>query len=93
MYFSTILLTMDVASLYTSIPHEEISTSHSFLLDLLDLHLEEKSFKFGDNYFFLKGMAMGYTRAPNIANVFMTALEEIFIYSFTNTCFLSSIVI
>lgn len=63
---SAVLVTLDVNSLYTSIPHEDIFLvvdlfldQHSirqppkyFLLELLDLIIENNYFKFEDRFFY-----------------------------------------
>lgn len=93
---NVMLVSMDVTSLYTSIPHEDIrSTVHSnldqdphlqppvhFILDLVDLLLEKNYFCFDhDFYFQIKGVAMGSTFAPSMSNLFMATLEERFIFN------------
>eukprot|EP00111_Clytia_hemisphaerica_P014752 TCONS_00043472-protein len=87
---NTILVTMDVASLYTNIDHEEganacfdhleqrnkKSISSSYLKKLILLVLRSNVFRFGCNiYHQIKGTAMGTPMAPNYANLFMASLE------------------
>ncbi|XP_066926567.1 uncharacterized protein [Clytia hemisphaerica] len=87
---NTILVTMDVASLYTNIDHEEganacfdhleqrnkKSISSSYLKKLILLVLRSNVFRFGSNiYHQIKGTAMGTPMAPNYANLFMASLE------------------
>nr|XP_060609685.1 uncharacterized protein LOC132761116 [Anolis sagrei ordinatus]XP_060609686.1 uncharacterized protein LOC132761116 [Anolis sagrei ordinatus]XP_060610145.1 uncharacterized protein LOC132761359 [Anolis sagrei ordinatus]XP_060610146.1 uncharacterized protein LOC132761359 [Anolis sagrei ordinatus]XP_060610703.1 uncharacterized protein LOC132761651 [Anolis sagrei ordinatus]XP_060610704.1 uncharacterized protein LOC132761651 [Anolis sagrei ordinatus]XP_060615565.1 uncharacterized protein LOC13276 len=86
-----VLMSIDVTSLYTSIPIEEARTicestlnrrsnCHPptfFLLDLLDIILEKNFFKFDQKYYFqIQGVAMGSPVAPSIANLFMDNLEN-----------------
>ncbi|XP_054853294.1 uncharacterized protein LOC129341953 [Eublepharis macularius] len=94
-----ILLTMDVRSLYTSIPHEmarfsvmevlrrrqEQRPSSEFLIQLLDLIVEKNYFRFEDTFYMqIKGAAMGCSAAPSIANIFMAAWGEKYIMNETN---------
>lgn len=53
-----------------------------FLMDLLDLVLGMNYFHFGTDFFFLqmRGVAMGSTSVPSVANLFMEASEEHFFY-------------
>ena len=89
-----ILATMDVKSLYLTIPQEQgiewvltkIYTSPSppkfpieFLRQLLTYILSHNIFKFGDHsYRQCSGIAMGTRCAPNFANLYMSVLEESF---------------
>lgn len=90
----SVLVTLDVNSLYTSIPHNDIRTviydslesrreldpPTQFLMELLDLVLDKNYFRFGDQcYLQVKGVAMGSAAAPSIANMFMESLERRFI--------------
>ncbi len=86
--------TMDVKSLYLTIPQEQgiewvltrIYTSPSppkypieFLRQLLVYILSHNIFKFGDHSFRQRsGIAMGTRCAPNFANIYMAVLEESF---------------
>jgi hypothetical protein len=87
----TLLLTMDVVSLYTNIPHDEgieacrqawdsrtnpdIPTK--YLVKLLTHVLKLNNFVFnGDHYLQTSGTAMGTKMAPSYANIFMGQLEK-----------------
>ncbi|XP_041424932.1 uncharacterized protein LOC121395445 [Xenopus laevis] len=90
------LVTMDVESLYTSIPHdggveavrlclEQDETldgaQKRFTLSCLEMVLRWNYFIFRDEFFLqLKGTAMGSNVAPSYANIFMGKFEEKFIY-------------
>ena len=86
----SILVTMDVSSLYTNIPHDEgIEAKVNFfskdrigrltpavLKSLLEAVLKNKNFQFqGKNYLQTGGTAMGSKVAPSYANLFMADLE------------------
>ena len=83
----TMLVSMDVTSLYTNIPQEEGINNESFhlnkppiptlyLRDMLRLILKENSFHFnGKNYLQTHGTAMGTKMAVSFANIFMAAVE------------------
>lgn len=87
----TRLASFDVNSLYTSIPHEEgmqavqdkltqtdlITSTQTFLLELLRMILYKNYFRFQDTFYLqLKGTAMGSNVAPCYANIFMSNFEE-----------------
>ncbi|XP_066926568.1 uncharacterized protein [Clytia hemisphaerica] len=87
---NTILVTMDVASLYTNIDHEEganacfdhleqrnkKSISSSYLKKLILLVLRVKRIPIWEQHLPpIKGTAMGTPMAPNYANLFMASLE------------------
>ena len=80
------LFTMDVSSLYTSIPHDGAlkaskhvlakrsnkSMSTSTLLQLIELVLKMNTFHFNGRYFSQKqGIAMGTKMGPSVACIFM----------------------
>jgi hypothetical protein len=86
----TLLVSMDVESLYTNIPHEEgiEACTHAWetrdikdpstktLVDLLTLILKCNNFEFnGVHYLQIQGTAMGTKMAPSYANIFMGHLE------------------
>ena len=86
-----ILLTLDVSSLYTNIPHEEgkQACKHalnrrlqnnpppSCLIKMIDQILTLNNFKFnGQNFIQVQGTAMGTRMGPSYANIFMGELEE-----------------
>ncbi|XP_054290772.1 uncharacterized protein LOC129005789 [Macrosteles quadrilineatus] len=90
-----ILVTVDVTSLYTNIPHthglaalehfldqrpKNSLPSTSFLINLAKFILEKNNFQFeGKNYIQTKGTAMGTRMAPSYANLFMGRLEQAFL--------------
>ena len=86
-----LLFTMDVTSLYTSMPHDGAlkacehfldkrsnqSMSMSTLLQLIEIVLKMNTFHFNGRYFSQKqGVAMGTKMAPSVACIFMGYLEE-----------------
>lgn len=89
------LVTLDVSSLYTNIPHDDgiaalknTYTNHrqpdtpdfSAIASLTRLVLELNSFEFNQEYFRqISGTAMGTKLAPNYANIFMGELETEFL--------------
>lgn len=90
------LISLDMTSLYTCIPHEDIrstvqfyldqgtdlQTPAHFILDLVDLLIEKNYFRFDEDFYFqIKGVAMGSAFAPGIANLFTATLEERFIFN------------
>lgn len=95
---NSVLISMDVNSLYTNIPHEgtritvqkiqdnDLYPPTQFLMNLLDLVLK-------NNYFTqnkkkkkkqTKGVAMGSPCAPSIANLYMADFEEQFLLNANN---------
>lgn len=94
----SLLVTMDVTSLYTNIPHEDgihaVLDAYDNLpfakqVDtptlgmLLKLILQLNNFEFnGDHFVQVSGTSMGTKIGPNYANIFMGALEE----KFLGTC-------
>ena len=87
------LVSLDVHSLYTSIPHKEgieavkrklkkskPSISIKVVLTFLKLTLTLNNFVFnGINYLQRKGCAMGTKCAPSCANIFMGWFEKLYI--------------
>ena len=87
----TILVSMDVTSLYTNIPQEGINTvcnayekfyKHNipipthYLREILGLILNENSFQFnGENFLQTSRIAMGTKMAVSFANIFMAEIE------------------
>ena len=84
--YINLLFTMDVSSLYTSIPHDgalEVSKhflnkrnyksiSTSTILQLIELVLKMNTFHFNCQYFSLRqGVAIGTKTGPNVAYLFM----------------------
>ena len=88
------LISMDVRSLYTNIPHKEgieavkqslqkrpTTTPSTVILTFLNLILTLNNFVFnGINYLQTKGCAMGTKCTPCYANILMGMFEERFIY-------------
>ena len=87
----TLLVSMDVTSLYTNIPHEdgikaceEVWETRTvkdpptqILIKLLTLVLKCNNFEFnGKHYLQIQGTAMGTKMAPSYANIFMGRLEK-----------------
>lgn len=87
----TLLVSLDVTSLYTNIPHNEgieacrevwdsrllKDPPTEYLVDLLTLVLECNNFVFnGQHYLQVCGTAMGTRVAPSYANIFMGRLES-----------------
>ena len=88
---NAILVTLDVSSLYTNIPHKEgIEACRHFLntrshkslpteriCDLIRMILGMNNFSFNDQHFLqIHGTAMGTRMAPSYANLFMGKLEK-----------------
>ncbi|XP_074646585.1 uncharacterized protein LOC141902624 [Tubulanus polymorphus] len=86
-----LLVTMDIDSLYTNIPHEKgiasIRQAHrdnpnpgrsdAELLQLLEISLKENDFNFNENtYLQVKGTAMSKRCAPSYANIFVAEWEK-----------------
>ena len=87
----TLLVSMDVTSLYTNIPYEdgikaceEVWEARAvkdpptqILVNLLTLVLKCNNFEFnGKHYLQIQGTAMGTKMAPSYANIFMCRLER-----------------
>ena len=87
----TILVSMDVTSLYTNIPHDDgieackevwdtritLIPPTECLVQLLTLVLKCNNFIFNDiHYLQVNGTAMGTKMAPSYANIFMGKLEK-----------------
>ena len=88
---NSLLVTLDVSSLYTNIPHSEgIQAARAYLdkrttqnpptqtiCDLIDIILRNNNFEFNEQFYLQKhGTAMGTRMAPPYANLFMGAFEE-----------------
>ncbi|XP_062836681.1 uncharacterized protein LOC134298951 [Anolis carolinensis] len=103
----SILVTIDVTSLYTNIPLDEARTiienilrrrtklqppTH-FLMDLLDIVLEKNYFRFQNQFYFQTfGVAMGSPLAPSIANLFMAHLENTILHNPSLNMYYSNII-
>ncbi|CAJ0961286.1 unnamed protein product [Ranitomeya imitator] len=94
--FSSVLVSWDVSSLYTSITHDkgllaidrllnEAGTGTKiwqFCADLLNLVLKENYFMFKDTFYVQQqGTAMGSNVAPPYAIAYMSSFENDFVYS------------
>ena len=92
----SLLVTLDVSSLYTNIPHdegvaacEEALNSRELLIPrtadlcrLIKLILSTNSFTFNEEYYLqVHGTAMGTRMAPSYANLFMGKLEQQFLHT------------
>lgn len=91
------MVTADVASLYTIIPHElglsavsyylDKDSSMSliqkeFIMDLLKYAATHNYFWFGGGFFLQnRGVAMGAKHAPSVTNLFMARWEDDVIYA------------
>ncbi|KAJ1175202.1 hypothetical protein NDU88_000493 [Pleurodeles waltl] len=89
------LVTMDLESLYTNIPQQEAidvvalylnrrgdDPALSFILKCLEPVLFNNYFDFnGKMYHQIKGISMGAACAPSVANLYVGAFEEKFIYN------------
>ena len=84
---NTMLVTLNVCSLYTNISHSNglsalnnklpNNQTTSIILQLTKFILEHNHFKFQDKHYLqIKGTAMGTPMAPQYANIFMAHLEE-----------------
>ena len=94
----TILVTLDVMSLYPNIPIEQsieiilnyIETHNNptypplcIIKTMLNFVFKHNCFNFRDLFFLqVHGIAMGTKLAPNYANLFMTHLEENFVFNY-----------
>lgn len=102
------LVTFDVESLYTSIPHEDLRSVVQlylekdislqvpvhFVLDLVDLLLEKNYFRFEDTFYLqTKGVSMRSSFAPSISNLFMAQLEDKYILNKDFNLFFKDIIL
>ncbi|XP_064621108.1 uncharacterized protein LOC135483965 [Lineus longissimus] len=93
----TLLVTLDVTSLYTNIPiwegkravarhlrnrGQQHGPNNQSIIKLLDLVLSQNNFQFNkQNYLQVSGTAMGTKVAPSFANLFMADFEERHVYT------------
>ncbi|XP_078540042.1 uncharacterized protein LOC144825001 [Lissotriton helveticus] len=89
------MVTLDVESLYSNIPCEgameatkwfiesfNIDCNMSFILDCLQIILDNNIFEFaGQLYKQIRGVSMGASCAPTIANIYVALFEEKFIFN------------
>ena len=95
-----LLVTADVSSLYTNIPHKQglqavretlimmgVPTHKiSILCELLSLVLHSNYFQFGEQLFHqISGTAMGSQLAPCYANIFMSWLESLWLHKYNKS--------
>lgn len=95
------LVTLDVCSLYTNIPHnsgllalqyfldnrEDLNPPTKFLVEMSNLILTKNYFLYENDFFLqIQGVAMGATFAPDFANLFMGFLEDQHIHSNNPFC-------
>lgn len=86
----SLILSLDVVSLYTNIPHDELRVTLQeffdacenlnlpthFLLDLMDILIEKNYFRYDRDYYLqIKGVVMGSAFAPNAANLYINRFE------------------
>ena len=105
----TMLVTLDVESLYTNVPHDggiqalehallerptSAIPSNSCIVTLAELVLTHNYFMFQDDYFLQKrGVAMGSNMAPNYAGLYVGYLEKTKILNPVQNPFLSNIIL
>ncbi len=98
---NTLLVTIDVKSLYTNIPHDECiqAATHyldntlineyppsSFIASLMKIVLQFNFFSFNNEFFLQEhGIAMGTKMAPSAANLFMGHFETRFLGELPNS--------
>ncbi|XP_053383089.1 uncharacterized protein LOC128549717 [Mercenaria mercenaria] len=91
---ATYLVTLDVSSLYTNIPHSDGIDACKYFLDehchgrlksddvakLIKLVLQNNYFKFDENFYLQKmGTSMGSSMAPSYGSLFMGKFEQDFL--------------
>ena len=93
--YNSLLVSLDVTSLYTNIPHADGIRACKYFLDnslnnnrlssedickIITLILENNNFQFNDtNYIQIMGTAMGSPMAPSYASLFIGKLEKEFL--------------
>lgn len=103
----SILASFDIESLYSNIPQEaalgvltdtltasrrQIQPPNEFILHLANLTLSNNYFRYGkNNYLQIKGVAMGSSMAPNVANLYVGSFEHNTVFNSTLNRFLPSI--
>lgn len=92
-----LLVTLDVESLYTNIPHEggieavdfylrplhmDMKPSITCIKELVKLVLTKNAFMYKDTHYLqVKGTAMGSTMAPNYASLYVGSFEHDFVFN------------
>ncbi len=105
---NVLLLTLDITSLYTNIPHEgglealsfylqdresTLNPPNSFIIDLATFVMKYNYFSFeNDFYLQVSGTSMGTICAPNYANLFVGFFEKNFIFNPVKNTHISKIV-
>lgn len=104
---NSMLVSLDVVSLYTSIPHEDIRSVVQqylekdlnlqpplhFILDLIDILLDKNYFHFDGNFYYqIKGVSMGSSFSPSVANLLIATLEDDYILNAQNNPFFGDII-
>lgn len=93
----TLLITMDITSLYTNIPHngglealsfylqddsDSSTPPNQLILDLTEFIMKYNYFRFeNDFYLQISGTSMGTICAPNYANLFVGFFEKKFVFN------------
>ena len=107
--FDTFLVTLDVESLYTNVPHEggiqslehflserptSATPSNACIVTMAEVVLTHNYFMFQDEYFLQRrGVAMGSPMAPNYAGLYVGFLEKTKILSTINNPFFDNIIL
>ena len=91
----SLIVTLDVTSLYTNIPHDgglealkffllhrddSSNPPNDFIIELASLVMKYNYFKFDDDFYLqVSGTSMGSICAPNYANLYMGYFEHVFV--------------
>lgn len=104
---ASLLLTLDITSLYTNISHEkglgalrhylssreDSSPPSDFIIEMASYLLKYNYFSFDKDFFLqISGTAMGSNFAPNYANLFMGLFEEMYVLNTEYNPFHSQII-
>jgi hypothetical protein len=98
----SMLVTMDVVSLYHNIPHQaairtvlnkyrpgQVRSSNDSIVKLLEMVLTKNNFSFNGKHFLqLIGIAIGTKSAPGVANHYIDWFERMFLYSYARQPFM-----